>query len=262
MAEPDDTSPLSALTGGPRKRRFRLAGWPLALVLVWVTLAVLDIVVIAPFGAASQSSANASRQAGGGHRQAGAGGRAGHAGHRLHGHRQHGRHHHGSTPAPSPSPSATPKLLDPVSASAFGPTGVSSGDNPSGAPEAIDASMTTAWRSQWYATAEFGSLKTGTGLLLDMGRAVSVHSVRILLDKGAGADLTLYTGATPVLADERMQASASDVGGTVHLALARPERARYLVIWFTLLPPDPAGTYQVAIYNVQIKGTVARTPGT
>jgi hypothetical protein len=252
MAEPDDTSPLSALTGGPRKRRFRLAGWPLALVLVWVTLAVLDIVVIAPFGAASQSPANASGQGGGGHRQAD--GRAGH--------RQHGRHHHGSTSAPSPSPSATPKVLDPVTASAFGPTGVSSGDNPSGAPEAIDASMTTAWRSQWYATAEFGSLKTGTGLLLDMGGPVSVHSVRILLDKAAGADLTLYTGATPVLADERMQASASDVGGTVHLALARPERARYLVIWFTLLPPDPAGTYQAAIYNVQVKGTVARTPGT
>jgi hypothetical protein len=256
MAEPDDTAPLSALTGGPRRRRFRLAGWPLALVLVWVTLAVLDIVVIAPFGAASQSPASASGQGGGGHRQ---GSSNGQPSRRQHGHHQHGRHHHHAAPAPSPS--ATAAVLDPVSVAAFGPAGLSDGDNPSGAPEAIDASLATAWRSQWYATAEFGSLKTGTGLLVDMGRPVSITSVRILLDNSAGTDLKLYTGSTPVLADERVQASARDVGGEVHLALAQPERARYLVIWFTLLPPDSAGTFQEAVYNVQLRGTTGAAPG-
>jgi hypothetical protein len=248
MAEPDDTTPLNGLTRGRQGRRLRLAGWPLALVLVWVSLAVLDLVVIAPFSAASQHGAGkAAGQAGQVHRHTGQGGQARGT------HNRHGTHkRHGGA---SPSPSATPRVLDPVSASAFGPTGISSGDNSSNAPEVIDASTATAWRTQWYASAEFGSLKTGTGLLVDMGKPVRITSVRILMDKATGADVKLYTGAEPVLADERVQASVSGVGGEVDLTLARPERARYLVVWFTLLPPDSAGTYQAIVYNIEVTGT-------
>jgi hypothetical protein len=57
-----------------------------------------------------------------------------------------------------------------------------------------------------------------------------------------------------VLADDQVQATASDVGGSVYLTLAVPQRARYLVIWLTLLPPDSAGTYREGIYNIQVKG--------
>ncbi len=241
MAEPDDTTPLNGLTRNRQGRRLRLAGWPLALVLVWVSLAVLDLVVIAPFSSASQHGAGK------------AAGQAGQA-HGRHGtHTRQGTHkRHGG---PSPSPSSTPRVLDPVSASAFGPAGISSGDNPSDAPEVIDASTATAWRTQWYASAEFGSLKTGTGLLVDMGKPVRITSVRILMDKATGADLKLYTGAEPVLADDRVQASVSGVGGEVDLTLAKPERARYLVVWFTLLPPDSAGTYRAIVYNIEVTGT-------
>ncbi len=238
MAEPDDTTPLDVLTRGRKGRRPRLSGWPLALILVWVGLAATDIVIIAPFSAASShSAAKASGHGSGGHRRAGGPGQSDH------------RHRHSATSSPSPRPSA------------FGPAGVSSGDNPSSAPAAIDASAATDWSSQWYATAEFGSLKTGTGLLIDMGKAVRVTSVRILL-QAAGADLTVYTGAVPVLDDERAQAAVKDAGGDVHLALAEPERARYLVIWFTRLPPDSAGTYRATVYDVRVKGTTgARFPG-
>lgn len=255
MAEPDDTIPLSALTRGRTGRRFRIAGWPLALTLVWVSLAVIDLLVIAPFSAASQHGAGkAAGQAGRAHRHSGRGGHA-NGGHGTRA--RNGRH--SPSPSPSPSSSATPHVLNPVSASAFGPDGIGSGDNPSDAPEAIDASTATAWRSQWYASAEFGSLKNGTGLLVDMGSPVRVTSVSILMSKATGASLKLYTGSEPVLAGDRVQASVSDVGGEVDLALARPERARYLLIWFTLLPPDSAGTYQAVIYNIEVRGTTGTT---
>jgi hypothetical protein len=249
MAEPDDTTPLNALTRGRPGRRFRVGAWPLALILVWAALAVLDLVVIAPFSAASQhGAAKSAGQSSRVHRQAGPGSKHGHGARARH--RRHARH---SVPSPSPSP--TPRVLDPVSASAFGPAGISSGDNPSSAPDAIDASTTTAWQTQWYATAAFGSLKTGTGLLVDMGKPVRITSVRILMASATGANLKLYTGAEPVLADDAVQASVSDVGGAVNLALAKPERARYLVIWFTLLPPDSDGTYRAIVYNVKVTGT-------
>ena len=41
----------------------------------------------------------------------------------------------------------------------------------------------------------------------------------------------------------------------MRLRLSRPKRARYLLIWFTLLPPDSAGTFQVSVYNLVIMGT-------
>jgi hypothetical protein len=246
MADSDDTTPLAALTRGREGRRPRLRGWPLALVLVWLALAVFDIVIVAPFSPASSHQAQASGQNGRGHQHANSGGQ-------LHRHRH--AHKQGRRPTPSPSPLATPRVLQPASVQAFGPDGTSSGDNPTTASAAIDASMATAWRTQWYASAAFGNLKTGTGLLLDMGRPVRITSVRILMDTATGTNLTLYTGAEPVLADERVQATATGVGGRVHLTLVRPRRARYLVIWFTQLPPDSAGTYREDVFNIKVLGT-------
>jgi len=76
-----------------------------------------------------------------------------------------------------------------------------------------------------------------------------------------GADLRVLTaraaalaGRAAALAGGRVQASVSDTGGTVHLKLGRPQRARYLLIWFTLLPPDSAGTSQESIYDVRAVG--------
>ncbi|MDR2985607.1 MAG: hypothetical protein LBV34_12270 [Nocardiopsaceae bacterium] len=239
MADPDETTPLDALTRESKGRRLRLRGWPLALVLVWLGLAVFDIVIVAPFSpATSNQDAQAAGHNGAGHRYASSGG-----------------HHHAHTRTPSPSPSAMPSVLEPVSASAFGPTGTGSGDNESSAAAAIDASTVTVWRTQWYASAAFGNLKTGTGLLVDMGRTVKITGVRILMNSAMGADLTLYGGAEPVLADEQVLATSTDVGGNVLLTLARPARARYLVIWFTLLPQDSAGTYRAVIHGIKVKGT-------
>jgi len=96
-----------------------------------------------------------------------------------------------------------------------------------------------------------------------MGHSVRIRKARIVLDPARGANLELLTGKNlgvltgrlPGLATEPVQARKVDAGGTVYLRLARPTRARYLLIWFTLLPPDSVGTFREAIYNVRLKGT-------
>ena len=40
----------------------------------------------------------------------------------------------------------------------------------------------------------------------------------------------------------------------VRLRLSRPARGRYLLLWFTRLPPDPAGTFQEYVYGLQVQG--------
>jgi hypothetical protein len=146
------------------------------------------------------------------------------------------------------------RVLAPVGVTAFGPARSGRGDNPQAASRAIDGSMATAWTTDWYRTAQFGGLQTGTGLLIDMGHPVKITSLGIILGSASGANLQVLTGRTPVLTRMRRQADANDAGGAVHLRLARPDRARYLLIWFTRLPAGSHGKYQASVYNVSLKG--------
>jgi hypothetical protein len=161
-----------------------------------------------------------------------------------------------STPASAP-PSAlvTVRALKPVSASSFDPYGDGQGENSHLVPLAIDASPATAWHTDWYTTARFGNLKPGTGLLLDMGRKVTITEVRLWLGGAHGADLQLRAGdTTSSLRDLVPAARAANAGGQVGLQLARPVHARYVLIWFTKLPPDNSGTFQASVFNVKLEG--------
>ena len=69
-----------------------------------------------------------------------------------------------------------------------------------------------------------------------------------------GADLQLRAGSRPVLANLHTVATSAGRGGTVELFLTSPVHARYLLIWFTKLPPDASGTYQVSAYRIRVQG--------
>jgi eukaryotic-like serine/threonine-protein kinase len=159
-----------------------------------------------------------------------------------------------STVAPAPAQPAI-RALYIASAEGFGPGGIADGDNSRIASYAITRGAPAPWQSQWYATAQFGNLKKGTGLLLDLGRTATITSVRIDLASYRGANLQLRVGDTAgSLSGFRVAAVADDVGGTVRLHLQTPEQARYVLIWFTLLPPNGAGQYQASVYHVVVNG--------
>ena len=147
--------------------------------------------------------------------------------------------------------------LTPAGVAAFGPGGPADGDDPQNAALALAGDPARPWHSSWYTTPHFGNLQAGTGLLITMGHTVTITSARITLGSASGADLQVRTGKSAALTTMRLQASASDAGGTVHLTLARPHRARYLLIWFTQLPPDSAGTFKASVYDVRLKGYAA-----
>jgi len=153
--------------------------------------------------------------------------------------------------ASSPPAAAPAQRLTPVSVTAFGPGG---GDNPQIARQAISGQPGGGWRTDWYSTARFGNLYPGTGLLLDMGRPVTLTAAQIALGGVRGASLQIRVGAAPALADLRPVAHSADTAGVVRLRLTRPARGRFVVIWFTSLPPDPAGTFQVEVWNVRLEG--------
>jgi hypothetical protein len=156
-------------------------------------------------------------------------------------------------PAVTAPAGAALRPLTPETATAFGPSG-EPGDHSDLARLAIDGNPATAWHTDWYATARFGNLYPGTGLLVDMGRPVTVTAAAITLGRAHGASFQLRVGAAPTLARLRPVARASGVGGVVRLRLTGPAHGRYLLLWFTRLPPDPAGTFQASAYDLQVEG--------
>jgi len=154
-----------------------------------------------------------------------------------------------ATPSASPSPSAVAVTdVTPVSATAYGPDGTSDGDNSQQASLALSGDPANPWHTNWYGTASFGNLQSGTGLLLDLGRTLTATGATIQLGGTSGADFQLRAGTTT--SDLTTVATDSGAGGLVRLRLSSPVHARYLLIWFTLLPPDNAGTYQADVSDV------------
>jgi hypothetical protein len=157
-----------------------------------------------------------------------------------------------ATPASTTaSPASHP--LGVASVVAFGPEGTADGDNPGIASRVLDVSTGLPWYTQWYATPDFGNLRPGTGLLLTLAAAATVRDVQLVLGDAPGTDVQVRVGNSPV-ADLPTMASSSDVAGTVRITVPATATGRYVLIWFTRLPPDGPGRYQVSVYSVTVEG--------
>jgi hypothetical protein len=125
-------------------------------------------------------------------------------------------------------------------------------ENPDAASLAIDADPGTAWQTERYNSPELGGLKSGVGLLLDLGRPRQVGAVRLLTTlpdwrfelRGSNNPSSFSRfadgdGETSFVADEDT---------TIEV---EPLRVRYLLVWITSLPPADGG-YRADIARVQV----------
>jgi hypothetical protein len=181
--------------------------------------------------------------------------------------------HHGSPSANpgrsggnSASPSTAAKtVLTPVGAQGYDALGLASdpGDEDNaGAKFAIDGNQSTAWHTQFYLqNPALGGLKKGTGLLLDMGKQVSLSSVQVTFGPTAGANVAIEVGNSNAISPTGL-ASFTKVakrkhldGGTQTFQASSTAKGRYVLIWFTKLPPNNAGQFQAFVYNVVVRGS-------
>jgi hypothetical protein len=141
------------------------------------------------------------------------------------------------------------------------PTEDPGNENSSSAVNLLNGSK-AGWTTDWYGSAEFGGYKTGTGLILDMGKPVRITSVQIQFGSVPGADVELKVGNSNVRSaanEESMTtvATASGVSGLETFTIAKPVTGQYLVIWFTQLPPmaHTHGRYQAQVFSIIVRGT-------
>jgi hypothetical protein len=160
------------------------------------------------------------------------------------------------------SPAAA--FLTPLSAHGFDAYNLTDtgNENDKSAALAIDGNPSTAWTSQYYFSPVFGGLKPGSGLMLDMGKSVRLTSVRIQFGQSAGASVRIEIGNTDNRAPATVGAltivgRAADVSGTHTFAVHSSATGRYVLIWFTKLPPmhGSAKHYMAEIFNIVLQGS-------
>jgi hypothetical protein len=142
-----------------------------------------------------------------------------------------------TTAPPSPAPQAATTAGGPIailSATGFDPQG-DQGESNSQAPRVYDNNPATTWTTELYTTPQFGNLKKGVGLLLDLGQPTSVHQVTIDLANGP-LDVTVYAAATANLAGATEIGKATAANGRIQLkaATAMPE-SQFVIVWFSSL---------------------------
>ena len=174
------------------------------------------------------------------------------------------------TPSTKPSSSApaTAAVLKPVSDSTFNIFGNDSEDAQD-APQAIDNSLQTAWATDYYkGSPNFGGLKPGTGLLLDMGKAVKLSQVEVLFGSQCCTTAEIYLGNSSAMSKTALnnftKVAPSATGSRNHVFTANSSATgRYVLIWITSLPPMQGNSsqYQALIYNIVVRGTPANGAG-
>jgi hypothetical protein len=165
-----------------------------------------------------------------------------------------------ATPSPSTSAPATTTQAPTSSSSAAGPLRVASasGFDPEGdgeekndlAARAIDGNASTVWTSDTYKSAQFGGLKKGVGLLLDLGGRQQVTSVTVRVGAGGGT-FQLRTADGGQLGSTAL-AQVTDAAGTITLTPSAPVTTGQLVLWCTQAAQVDGG-YRVEVAEVVVK---------
>jgi hypothetical protein len=171
-----------------------------------------------------------------------------------------GREPAADTPGGGNAPADNPvRPVSVSSATAFDPFG-ESGENNEEAQLAIDGDPETAWTTLSYqGDPDFGGLKPGLGLVLDLGRTSDVSRVTVDLG-GSGTDLQLRAAPRSAATapgrpgDFSTLARADDASGQTVLAPARPVSSRFLLVWLTRLPPESGGTFRGFVHEISVEG--------
>ncbi|HEX8971555.1 discoidin domain-containing protein, partial [Oryzihumus sp.] len=159
-----------------------------------------------------------------------------------------------TSPSSAPPTSSTPRKssapIAVVGASGFDPEGDQS-EKDSAASLVLDGDPTTVWQSEGYNSPSFGGLKKGVGVILDLGSPRTVHSVKLTLGNGP-ADVTVY--AAPSRSLDGVSTIGEVQGASGSATLTAPtdlQPARYVIIWFTLIPQD-GGRYRASLADVKL----------
>lgn len=165
-----------------------------------------------------------------------------------------------SDPGDDATASTTPSVTDPTPftdliADDFDPQGAEPRDeNPDAVPNVLDGDPATSWSTSNYFQ-NFGpaGLKTGVGLVVDLGATKGVRQV-VVTTEGGQTSLAAYVTSEPPTGVAGLTPVGTASGtGDLTIDLDEAVSGRYVTIWLTLLPPV-GEEFRGTISEVQVLG--------
>ncbi|MFF8609906.1 protein kinase family protein [Streptomyces sp. NPDC015346] len=148
---------------------------------------------------------------------------------------------------------ATGKPVTIVEAHDFDPLGDGS-ETPSEIGKAYDGDPSTSWQtSNYYGYPNFGRLKEGVGIVLDLGTVQQVGKVEVTFEGTTSVQLRAAgeSVSSQPSSPGDFTTLAAQSGTHVTLAPATPVKTRYVLVWLTELPSS-AGGYRGKISDIKI----------
>lgn len=147
-----------------------------------------------------------------------------------------------TSPKPTATASASAVPLTGLVASDFDPQATPPEENPELAALAVDGDPTTTWRTETYRQdLGPGGLKTGVGLVIDLGAEHEVSALDLSL-VGLVTDVALYVTTTaPEGVRDLTPVATLSAGPDERVTLEEPVTGRFLTVWLTSLPQVEGG---------------------
>jgi hypothetical protein len=115
----------------------------------------------------------------------------------------------------------------------------------------IDSSKSSAWTTQHYNSADFGKLRNGIGLVIDMGKTVTVSKVNVIMPSASeNGTVELHVGDSQ--GPSAQQTDTGGASGSFELN-GKQAKGRYVTLWFTKLPN--IGEFRATVRDVAVYGT-------
>ncbi|WP_086560478.1 protein kinase family protein [Streptomyces africanus] len=111
-------------------------------------------------------------------------------------------------------------------------------EKPSDIGKVYDNSTATYWQTDFYLSADFGRLKSGVGIILDLGKTQQVGKVTVTFVGDTSVELrsaSADAGSEPTSFDAYTKV-AEGTGTKVELKPGKSLKSRYLLVWLTDLP--------------------------
>ena len=134
----------------------------------------------------------------------------------------------------------------------FDPEGTDQSERPEETGFAVDGDTSTAWHTERYASAEFGNLKSGVGLLIGLEEPAAVSEV--VLDAPTPGARFEILGAEGADGQRPRLGGGTTTGAEQVVPLTGDTPQSAYVVWFTELAPDGNGRFWADVGEVTLKG--------
>jgi serine/threonine protein kinase len=148
-----------------------------------------------------------------------------------------------------------PKPSEPIAiqdARDFDPFGQDLSEKPGDIDKVYDSTPGTYWQTDHYYGANFGNLKRGVGVILDLGEVKDVGKVTVTFEGSTSVELRAASGDTEPQSFEEFTEIAGATGATVDLKPTKELKSRYLLVWLTELPLQPNGEYRGRVVDIKV----------